>query len=88
MTRDPVFEAAAVTAIRKVHPKFVQAAGTDNPRIWGALDVQLENETDFTQANLAGELGLVCYSSINSTNEDPAILKIEAEQMERVVKAT
>jgi hypothetical protein len=88
VSRDPLFENAAVTSIRKAHPKFVQAAGTEHPRIWGALDAQLENVTDLTQGNLDAEMALVCYSAINSTNEDVAVLKIEAEQMERAVKAS
>ncbi len=88
MAHDPSYEAIAITGIRKAHPRFVQAAGTDRPRLWGALDAALENEVDWAEGNLDGEWGLISYEALNSTNEDKAVLKLEAEQMEKVVKAT
>ena len=49
LAREPSFATAAVLAVRKAHPRFVQAAGTERPRIWGALDATLENETDHAE---------------------------------------
>ncbi len=88
MTHDPSYEAIAITGIRKAHARFIQAAGTDRPRVWGALDANLENEVDWAEGNLDGEWGVISYEALNSTNEDKAVLKLEAEQMEKVVKAT
>ena len=88
VAHDSSFEAAAATAIRRAHPRFVQAAGTERPRILGALDATLEKEVDWAEGSLDGQWGLLCYEALNSTNEDKAVLKLEAEQMEKVVRAT
>lgn len=87
---DPAYEALAVAAARRAHPKFLQGAGTERPRIWGAMNADLEDPTDRAEGNLDGFWGFVSYDMLNSTSPDTtaSVLKLEAEQVEKVVKAT
>ena len=86
--KDTAFEAIAVAAIRRAHPHFMQGAGLERPRIWGAMDSELEDPTDRAEGNLDGFWGFISYDALNQTSPDPStpVLKLEVEQVDKVVR--